>query len=416
MKILHTSDWHLGKKLYKKDRLEEQKLFLNWLLETIKEKDIQVLIIAGDIFDTAIPSTEALATFFQFIKDCENLSLEEGGSLLKVLAIGGNHDNPLLVETPRPFLKENFFHITGKLTLPKEGETIEEWKKSYVFEVEEEGVSTCFTLLPFFRPRELVGLECSTENSEEEPLLQQLKAWLSLTKTPADHQVLIGHHLFGSFLASGSEQGVALSGLDSLPLSMFSDYDLLCLGHIHKKQVVKNEKPFAIYCGSPFPLRFSESNQKSCEFFEISEKEIVNKQITIPLFRGLFRVSCKKEDVLDQISNLLSNNKAHPTTPHFLELELLIDKPEPNLIDKIREDLKDFPLVLLNFFTKIEGKEEKEKTLTYQQISNTTTIELFKLYLDTLNVDDEKNKILTETLSSCLQELREERGSISNEN
>lgn len=399
MKILHTSDWHLGKKLYKKDRLDEQKLFLNWLLDTIKKKEIEILIIAGDIFDTAIPSTEALATFFQFIKDCENLAEDQNGTLKKVLAIGGNHDNPQLVETPRPFLKKDFFHITGKLTLPLEDQSIEEWRKSFVFKVED----TCFTLLPFFRPRELVGIEI--EETQEEPLLAQLKAWLDLTKTEAKNQILVGHHVFGSFLASGSEQGVALSGLDSLPLSMFEDYDLLCLGHIHKRQKVKSQNPVAIYCGSPFPLRFSESNEKTCELYTINNEEILNETLPIPLFRGLFRISTTKEEVLEEVSSLLAKYPSHPETPHFLELEVIIDKPEANLVDKIRDELKEFPLLLLNFFTRIEGAKEKEKSLTYQQISNTSTIELFDLYLETKNIDLEKRKILQETLSECLQDL-----------
>lgn len=400
MKILHTSDWHLGKKLYKKDRLEEQKLFLHWLLKTIKEKNIQILIIAGDIFDTAIPSTESLSTFFQFIKDCENLSEAKGGPLKKVLAIGGNHDNPLLVETPRPFLMKNFFHIVGKLA---SSEDIE----STVFKVFDKDKTVSFTLLPFFRPRELVGLEEENEkNNETNILLEQLKAWLRLTSHDADTKILVGHHLFGSFMASGSEQGVALSGLDSLPLSMFKEYDLLCLGHIHKKQVIKKEAPLAVYCGSPFPLRFSESNDKSCEIYELCENGILNEELKIPLFRGLFRISCKQEEIVTKLSELLAKHPPFADTPHFLELEVKIDKPIPNLVDDIREEIKDLPVILLNFFTVIEKEEAKEKNITYQQISNTSTLELFNLFLETKGIAKEQSEILGHTLKECLDDIK----------
>jgi exonuclease SbcD len=69
LRILHTSDWHLGKKLFKKERMPEQVLFLQWLLLTIEERKPQVLVIAGDVFDTPIPTTESLSVFFQFSKD-----------------------------------------------------------------------------------------------------------------------------------------------------------------------------------------------------------------------------------------------------------------------------------------------------------------------------------------------------------
>ena len=105
-KIFHSSDWHLGKRLYKSERLDEQKLFLSGLLEEIKTKEIDLLLIAGDIFDTPFPPTEALRLYFEFLrKICDETKAQ-------VVLIAGNHDSGRFLEAPVPFLKEKSTFIS----------------------------------------------------------------------------------------------------------------------------------------------------------------------------------------------------------------------------------------------------------------------------------------------------------------
>lgn len=422
MKILHTSDWHLGKKLFKRDRLEEQRLFLEWLLSTIKSEKIDVLVIAGDIFDTAIPSTEALSTFFQFLKDCEISSLKNGGHLKKVLAIGGNHDNARLIETPRPFLDPDFYKIVGRLTYPSPEEIktqagLQKWQDQYsckvIIKSENEDINKekeyLFALLPFFRPRELMAVPCQEKENIEDTLLLQLDTWLeTLQRDQKGYPILISHHVFGSFLASGSEQGVALSGLDSLPMDSFKNWELLMLGHIHKKQVIKKESPFAVYSGSPYPLRFSESNKKVTLIHEIKDGILRTTEIENPLFRGLFRVSATKEDYLEKIIKLLKENPPHFQIPHFLELEITAEKSSPYLADEVRADLKELPIEIINFYTKLKNQTEKQSPLSLTEVSNKTTPELFDLFLEGKEIETNLKGELKETLKECLQEIENE--------
>jgi exonuclease SbcD len=270
VRILHTSDWHLGKKLYKKERVEEHQLFLQWLLEQIPANKIEVLVIAGDVFDTPIPTTTSLTLFFKFLKDLESYSEDKGGPLKKVLILAGNHDSAKLLESPRPFLNQKFIKVVGSLRAPDslEEKDILAWQHQYGERIIKDNKEYFFCLLPFFRTREILDnpwLKLELENksklekeeiSIDETLLLSLELFLkNLTPSKENIQlnqkkILIGHHLFGSFISAGSEQSVALSGLDSLPLTTFQNWDLLLLGHIHKYQVVRKDPP-AIYCGSP---------------------------------------------------------------------------------------------------------------------------------------------------------------------
>ncbi|MCF8060241.1 MAG: exonuclease subunit SbcD [Bacteriovoracaceae bacterium] len=414
MRILHTSDWHLGKKLFKKERLPEQILFLNWLLEVIKTKRPNVLVIAGDVFDTPIPTTESLSTFFQFLKDLEGYSEKNGGSLKKVLVLAGNHDSAKLLESPRPFLNHDFCKIVGLLEGPKDTtlEGIEKWRNKFSITIKEDQKIIQFCLLPFFRTREILDnpwIKNESKLHDEEIILTALRHWLeNLVREETTDKVLIGHHLYGSFLASGSEQGVGLSGLDSIPLRIFPDWKLLLLGHIHKSQILRKDPP-AVYCGSPLPLRFSESNEKFVYFYE-DNSDYAPEDISIPCFRPLLRVTTNE---LEFQQDILAEYKKYPQGEHSLGcyLELTVQQKAPNreLLEDIRNFLKDFPIDLINFYALIKEDLAEEKKINIQTINQSNTQELFSLYLNEHDLSDDQKKILKNSFSSLIQEQRDEK-------
>ena len=88
MKILHTADWHLGHRLFENTQIEEQSLFLDWLRETITTKEVDVLLVSGDIFDTNTPSTQSLKMYYDFLMKLQNTSCKH------IVITGGNHDFP----------------------------------------------------------------------------------------------------------------------------------------------------------------------------------------------------------------------------------------------------------------------------------------------------------------------------------
>ena len=107
MRILHTSDWHIGHRLYERSRVDEHRKFLEWLLEIIEEREIDALLIAGDIFDTALPSAESTDLYYQFL-----FRLYEETSASAVI-IAGNHDSAIRLAAPREFLKMGRIHVVG---------------------------------------------------------------------------------------------------------------------------------------------------------------------------------------------------------------------------------------------------------------------------------------------------------------
>ena len=108
-KVLHTSDWHLGKKLYRLSRIEEQKLFLNWLSDLIITENIDALFIAGDIFDTPNPPSNALKIYFQFLKNVTD------NSHCHIYIIAGNHDSGRFLEAPSGLLEDHRVTVIGQL-------------------------------------------------------------------------------------------------------------------------------------------------------------------------------------------------------------------------------------------------------------------------------------------------------------
>ncbi len=412
-RILHTSDWHLGKKLYKKERWPEQVEFLNWLVQSIIEKEVEILIIAGDIFDTPMPPTYALKGLFNFYKNLESIDC-----LKKIFVIGGNHDSGKLIETPIPLLNEKF-HILGRPTHHlletniQEGDESKSWADKHKITLPlETGINLNFGLFPFFRSSDILlpELRNADELSPDKILLESIKAWLEAWKVSEnDYNILIGHHLFGSFFESGSEQGVGLSGLASIPLSIFDNWDLLCLGHIHRPQCLRKERPLAYYSGSPIPMRFSEKEMKSVLLYDLDEKvkKIETQILPIPCFRALLQIEAKEDQWENLLIEELEKSK-EAKLPAYAELTIHFDTPRPSYIDYIRERISSYEVELLNYFHIVDQSKDdhrKEKTLNAQTIQSSRMDELFELFLDSENVAQEQKNKVKQTYQRLMEEI-----------
>jgi exonuclease SbcD len=417
LRILHTSDWHLGKKLYKKDRTPEHEAFLNWLSDSLKTQKIDVLVIAGDILDTPIPTTDSLSLLFRFLKELE----VHKENLKKVFILAGNHDSAKLLESPRPFLDDDFIKVVGTLNAPEnlDEESLETWRQQYSVTLEGEGKNYNFCMLPFFRTREILAMPWVDSIKEETPEIEQddlilasLTEWNKAILKKEHQNILISHHVFGSFMASGSEQGVALSGIDSLPLSLYEGFDLLLLGHIHKKQILRKSPP-ALYCGSPIPLRFSESNEKYVYILE-QNRETEEWDLTeqlIPCARPLVRVESNYENYKEDIKKALEKYplKENPLNA-FLELTLKMESPTSGLLDEIREYLSDQPVELINYFSTIDRADDSGPRLNVDTVTSKSTPELFELYLDSFDLNSEKRELLTKSFRKLVQTQQDDLG------
>ena len=288
LKLLHTSDWHLGKKLFKAERIEEQKLFLDWLLVEIEKQKVDYLLIAGDIFDSPHPPNEALKLYFDFLHVLAETKV-------KTIIIGGNHDSGTFLDAPANILLGQNISVTGQLSTDLK-KHIHELKTDHSNEIV--GVVT----LPYFRNWEVhqMGRTWGIEEGEDFGL-NTIKRFLKETSEAINHcqkKVLLSHHLFGMYSAAGSEQAIGLSGVESIPNNVLEGlFDYVALGHIHKPQIIKKENPIIYYSGSPIAMRFSETMKKSLSLLTIEKNQLNQTLIEIPRFRELIQIECREEEV-----------------------------------------------------------------------------------------------------------------------
>lgn len=366
MKILHTSDWHLGKKLMRAERLPEQAQFLNWLLSIINEQKINVLLIAGDIFDTPNPPYDAQKLYFDFLHKLSQLETH-------TFIISGNHDSGALLDASKEILTKLKVNISGQLNM-----NIEE----HIFHLDEVSIIT----LPYFRNHELynLGRSFGLAPDEEGYFTKTLEIFLEKTSKSipsTKKKILIGHHLFGMFSAAGSESAIALSGIESIPLSILENkFDYVALGHIHKPQIIKKENPIAYYSGSPIAMRFSEKENKTVSIITIIKDKLSHQVQPIPNFRILKSYETNEKD-LEQVYKDIDALIPPYELKNLIEINLKLKTPKNGLIDQIRSQINHDRNELLTINTYFEDDESMQENELLLKVKNNLDLkEMFGIF------------------------------------
>ena len=374
LKIIHTSDWHLGKKLHKRSRLEEQESFLNWLIGIINTKTIDALLISGDIFDTPSPPTSALKLYFNFLNQVSS------ETRCNVYILSGNHDSGRFLEAPSVFLKKNQITIVGNINKDIS-------KNFFKIRNSDKTISVSLLMLPFFRSHNLWNISDNKDlnNSRETMFLNTIENIVnSFNKysmnNSSDKSIMMAHHLFGHFSCSGSEQGLSLSGLESIPLDIFNSIDYLALGHIHKYQELRKNQPKAVYSGAPIPFRFNESDKKYIMQLDIEPKnDIKYHKIEVPNFRKLFSIELSPANLQEDILKIKELASEYGSTS-FFEIKVNLTKAESITIDEIKSQLgnSEINIISVKFIRSSYYQEQNVPIL--DNYSDLTTLELFKKF------------------------------------
>jgi len=318
MKVLHTADWHLGKYLEQCDRIDEHSRFLQWLIQTIIENEIEALIIAGDIFDTGNPSNTALKQYYDFLLRIKDTSCRE------VIIIGGNHDSVSTLNAPKELLEYLNVHVMGGVP-----ENIED----QIIQLKDINghLALIVCAVPFLRDKD-VRLSVSGETAEErEGRIKQgivdhyhnLLPYIQGYKANGIPVVATGH-LFaaGSVASPESEKEIFVGNLGQIGGNQFPiEFNYIALGHLHRPQVV-NRLAHIRYSGSPIAFSFSESeHEKMVLLLDFKKNELVDiKEIKIPCYRRLKRIVGSVEKVKTHLAMMDSADMCQ--LPTWVEVQV----------------------------------------------------------------------------------------------
>ncbi|POR05704.1 exonuclease sbcCD subunit D [Alkalispirochaeta sphaeroplastigenens] len=261
MRVLHTADWHIGRSLYGRQRYEEFQAFLDWLVTVIGEYRIDLLLVAGDIFDTTAPSHRAQELYYRF------LCRVAASSCRHVVIVAGNHDSPSFLNAPRELLKALSVHVVGRAGPPEE--------ELLVLEDPEGSPELLVCAVPYLRDRDLRIAEAGEQVEEKErKLLEGLRShYDAVTELALETRASLGSavpliatgHLFaagGTTIDGDGVRDLYVGTLAQVPAGIFSSsLSYVALGHLHVPQTVGGRERCR-YSGSPLPMGFGEATQQ----------------------------------------------------------------------------------------------------------------------------------------------------------
>ncbi|MBN2735193.1 MAG: exonuclease SbcCD subunit D C-terminal domain-containing protein [Methanomicrobiaceae archaeon] len=405
MKIIHTSDWHLGKKLYGRGRYEESEKFLDWLLETIKEECADALLISGDVFDTVSPSNKALEQYYGFLYRVSTSCCRD------IIITAGNHDSPSLLNAPKELLKRLNVHIIGNPTENPEDEIIVIKDFS-----EKPGAIVC--AVPYLREKDIrINLEGESPDEKSLAMLEGIRDHYARISACAegirdsygkDRLPLIAMgHLFvaGGVTVSGDGvREIYIGNLERVGTDIFpKDTDYIALGHLHVPQKIAgcvNKR----YSGSPLPIGFAEADQKKIVIlieFTGSTTEI--KEINVPVFRQLKSIRGDLDEIKEQILGLKFNEGEvwaevvyTGAAVHGELREIISDIAKDSNVDLLRIKNESLSSGILRSMEKGES------------LSDLSEYDVFERCMESAGVDCEQRAELKETFKEALTILFEE--------
>ncbi|HMQ96598.1 MAG TPA: exonuclease SbcCD subunit D C-terminal domain-containing protein [Candidatus Nanoperiomorbaceae bacterium] len=305
MKILHTSDWHIGRTLYGRKRYEEFEAFLSWLAETIQKNEIDALLVAGDVFDSSAPSNRAQELYYRF------LCRVAASPCRHVVVVAGNHDSPSFLNAPRELLKALDVHVVGSSTEAPEDEVL-------VLRNEQDAPELIVCAVPYLRDRDIRVAEAGESvEDKERKLIDGIRTHYAAVAALAEQKreelgvdipIVAMGHLFtagGQTVDGDGVRELYVGSLAHVTAGIFpACFNYLALGHLHVPQKVNGSETIR-YSGSPLPMGFGEAKQqKSVCQVEFHSTAASVQLIDVPIFQKLERVKGDWDGISSRILEL----------------------------------------------------------------------------------------------------------------
>lgn len=347
MRILHTSDWHLGQNFMNHSREREHAVLIDWVLEQVEAHAVDAVLIAGDIFDTGTPPSYARALYYRLIAQLHQRNVA-------LLLLGGNHDSVSVLSESLPLLHHlntTVIAATGDaaqhvITLPVRGST-------------QPGCIVC--ALPFIRPRDVLTSQAGQSAEDKQRNLQSAiqdtyaqvfaAAQALQTQLQAAHGVRVpivatGHLTTVGASSNESVREIYVGALEAFPTSAFPPADYIALGHIHKPQKVGGLEHIR-YCGSPMALGFDEAKQtKEVLLVDLNARGLQTiTPLATPVCQILASLTGNLASLPPQIEALAAQSSAEH--PAWLEVTVQEDDYLPDVAARIDAMVQGLPLQVL---------------------------------------------------------------------
>lgn len=435
MKILHTSDWHLGRSLYGRKRYDEFTAFLDWLAQTIEDDEIDALLVAGDVFDTSTPSNRAQELYYRFLCRVSTSRCRH------IVVIAGNHDSPSFLNAPKELLRALNVYVVGSMAETLEDEVIvlknhpqakprmdtnkhellEREKNPQITQLDADDVEAIVCAVPYLRDRDIRTVEPGeTIDDKNRKLLEGLKKHYdgvmalaeekrsNLRESADKHIPIIAMgHLFtagGKTVDGDGVRELYVGSLAHVGEEVFpSSIDYLALGHLHVPQSVGGAENIR-YSGSPIPMGYSEATQeKSVVIIEFSRHPSKITLKKVPCFQPLVRIAGSLDDIHAKVEQLKKEESRA-----WLEIEYTGRDIIGNLREMLDEALAESAMEI----RRIKNKRLIDRVLSTiakdETLDDLDAGDVFARCLDAFDVPDEEREGLTESYNEIIKDLLED--------
>ncbi|MFI6040461.1 exonuclease SbcCD subunit D [Nocardia sp. NPDC051321] len=331
MRMLHTSDWHIGRTFHGVDLLADQARSLTAIAELVAEESVDVVVLPGDVYDRSIPSADAIAVCNRGFE-----AIRAAGA--RIVATSGNHDSPARLGAGASFAAAGGLYLRT---------TVAEADRPVLLDDEHGPVA--FYGIPYLEP-DITRVELGVPQARSHADI--LDAAMGRIRSDIEQRdrtrtVVLAHAFVVGGEATGSERSISVGGVETVPMSAFDGIDYVALGHLHSPQTLSES---VRYCGSPLPYSFAESShRKAVWLIELDAAGLHSVQRRdLPVVRGLSKLT----GTLDEL--LIDANHA-PAEEHYVSA-VLTDSTRP--VDAMRKLRERFPHAVHVEWVRPEGNPE----------------------------------------------------------
>lgn len=362
MKVLHVSDLHIGKRVNGMSMLDDQRYILRQILDIAEKRQVSVLLIAGDVYDKASPSAEAVTVFDAFLIDAVAADL-------RVLAIPGNHDSAERIAYAQGLLEKQ-----GVCLPPVYAGEVER------VELEDEHGPVEFWLLPFLKPGDVRRFFPDEEIGDD--YSAALRAVLGACAIDqGKRNVVLSHQLVTAYgtAPDRADDEIKLGGMDNVDVSVYDAFDYVALGHVHRPQRVGRDT--VRYSGSPLKYSFSEARyDKSAALIELGEKEPGDDVGECVSFELIPLVPLHDvREVRGTLADVLAMGTAHDASQDYLHITLSDEHPQLDAMAKIHEV---FPNAMMLDYDNVTVLIDRPQTQLTADPDSMDTLDLFSAFYE----------------------------------